>query len=151
MHYRERLWASPGIYLACALIVPAVLLVFVPISWVAGIVVAVALYAACVALLVVTAPVIEVTDDALRAGRARIPLEVLGRAERFTGEEAVLERGQRLDARAWLLIRGWIRPVVKVAVLDPLDPAPYWLLSSRHPGRLAAAINERVPIGPEGD
>lgn len=127
------------------------MLIFAPFSWIVGIISGCVLYAACVALFVATAPLIVVTGDTLRAGRARIPLDALGRAEAFAGEEAVLERGQRLDARAWLLIRGWIKPVVKVAVLDPLDPVPYWLLSTRNPRRLSAAINENVDIGPEGD
>jgi len=134
-------------YLVWALIVPATLLVLAPLSWVAGIVAGGLLYAACVAILVASAATIEVSDDTLRAGRARIPLAMLGMAEKFTGDEAVLERGQRLDARAWLLIRGWIKPVVKIPVLDPADPAPYWLLSTRRPAGLLKAINERVSEG----
>jgi hypothetical protein len=46
-----------------------------------------------------------------------------------------------LDVRAWLLIRGWIQPLVRVPIIDENDPAPYWLISSRHPQKLAAAIN----------
>ena len=29
---------------------------------------------------------------------------------------------------------------VRVEITDPADPAPYWLLSTRHPDRLARAI-----------
>jgi hypothetical protein len=56
-----------------------------------------------------------------------------------------LERGQRLDARAWLLIRGWISPVVKIEVLDAADPAPYWLVSTRKPDAVIDAINRARP------
>jgi hypothetical protein len=31
---------------------------------------------------------------------------------------------------------------VRVPILDPADPAPYWVLSTRHPERLAAALEE---------
>jgi hypothetical protein len=45
-----------------------------------------------------------------------------------------------LDARAWLCIRGWIDPVVRVQVTDPSDPAPYWVVSTRNPDQLVAAL-----------
>ena len=51
-----------------------------------------------------------------------------------------MQRGQLLDARAYLLIRGWVDPVLRVEVVDSDDPTPYWLLSTRHPESIAAAI-----------
>lgn len=141
--YRERLWSSPWTFVSTALIIPAVLLVFIPISLVAGAVIAIVLYGGCVVTLVVSAPVVTVTVDELRAGRAHISRQLLGTAHVFTGDEAFIERGQRLDARAWLLLKGSIRSVVKVPLADANDPAPYWLISSRRPDALAAAINAR--------
>ncbi|MBC7723216.1 MAG: DUF3093 domain-containing protein [Burkholderiaceae bacterium] len=138
--YRERLWPSLWVFIATALVMPASLLVFLPINTLVGYIVAVALYAACVGLLVATSPSIAVTGTHVIAGRARLPLAFAGVAEAFTGEQATLERGQRLDARAWLVIRGWISPVVKVPVTDPADPAPYWLISTRKPDEFAGAI-----------
>jgi hypothetical protein len=85
--------------------------------------------------------VVEVTASEFRAGRARLPVEIVGSATAFRGSEAQLERGQRLDARAWLLIRGWISPVVKIQVLDESDPAPYWLVSTRAPDAVVAALS----------
>jgi hypothetical protein len=29
---------------------------------------------------------------------------------------------------------------VRVDIADPADPAPYWLLATRHPDRLVAAL-----------
>ena len=49
------------------------------------------------------------------------------------------ERGPSLDARAWLSIRGWVDPVVKVTLADEKDPTPYWLVSTRRPEDLKAA------------
>jgi hypothetical protein len=138
--YRERLWPAPWLFLATALVIPASLLVFLPINQTAGIVTAIALYAGCVVLLLVAAPSITVTETALVAGKARLPLEAVGQVKGFSRDEARLERGQRLDARAWLMIRGWIDPVVRVEVLDERDPTPYWLLSTRHPRELAEAL-----------
>ncbi|MEO7349711.1 MAG: DUF3093 domain-containing protein [Terrimesophilobacter sp.] len=138
--YRERLWASPWLYLSTALVIPASLLVFWPINFTAGVIVAIVLYAACVTLIMLSSPSVIVTEKDLIAGGARMPRELTGKVECFREPESTLERGQRLDARAWLLIRGWIAPVVKIENLDPKDPTPYWLVSSRHPERLEAAL-----------
>jgi hypothetical protein len=81
-----------------------------------------------------------VTDAHVIAGKARLPIELVGTVTSAAGEDARLERGQRLDSRAYLVIRGWIDPVVHVELLDPNDPAPYWLVSTRHPDRVIAAI-----------
>jgi len=140
--YRERLWPAPWLFLATALVIPASLLVFVPIDIVVGAIVAVVLYAGCCAGLLLGAPLIEVTESHFVAGKARLPLSAVGNAEAFVAEEATLERGQRLDARAWLVLRGWIAPVVKVEVTDAQDPTPYWLVSSRHPERIVKALAE---------
>jgi hypothetical protein len=138
--YEERLWPAPWLFVATALVIPASLLVFLPISALAGVVVAVVLYAGVVATLVLTSPVLEVVDGRLRAGRASIDVDQLGEPEGFRGAEATAERGTRLHARAYLVIRGWVDPVVRIPLLDASDPAPYWLVSTRSPERLIAAI-----------
>ena len=150
--YRERLWATPWLFISTILIVPAVMLVFAPINFAVGVVLAIVFYAAIVIALLASAPVIRVTAAELLAGHARIPLEFIAEPVAFRGEEATLERGQRLDARAWLLIRGWIKPVVKVPVLDVDDPAPYWLISTRNPDQLVRVLDEaRRSSSPLGD
>lgn len=142
--YRERLWAAPWLFVATALVIPASIIVFAPINMLTGIICAVVLYAGCVIGLILGSPTIELTDEALTAGRAHIERRYLGMAEAFEGTEATLQRGRLLDARAWLLIRGWASGVVRVPILDDDDPAPYWLLSSRHPSDLARALNDRA-------
>lgn len=140
MSYRERLWPAPWIFLATALVIPASLLVFLPISTLAGAIVAVGLYGAIVATLLVTTPTVELDGGELRAGRARLPLAVVSGATAARGADAVRERGTGLHADAWLLIRGWIPDVVRVELDDPADPTPYWLISSRRAEALAEAI-----------
>ena len=139
-HYRERLWPAPWLFISTALVIPASLLVFLPINTTVGIVVAIVLYLGCAGLLLLGSPVVEVTETHFVAGRARLPLALLGPVEGFSGDAARLERGQRLDARAYLVIRGWIDPVVKVGVDDDADPAPYWLVSTRNPSSLTEAL-----------
>jgi hypothetical protein len=140
--YRERLWATPWLFISTLLVIPAVMLVFAPINFAIGVVLAIGIYVAFAIFLVVTAPVIRVTKDELIAGPARIPLGLTGEPVSFRGDDATLERGRHLDARAWLLIRGWIKPVVKVPLLDLDDPSPYWLLSTRNPDQLVRVLEE---------
>ncbi|HEV7812665.1 MAG TPA: DUF3093 domain-containing protein, partial [Leifsonia sp.] len=119
---------------------PASLLVFLPINALAGVVTALVLYGGSVTLLIATSPVIAVTDTQIVAGRARLPIQYAGEPETFRGAEATIVRGPELDARAWLVIRGWVSPVVRIPVTDPDDPAPYWIVSSRRPEAVSAAI-----------
>jgi DUF3093 family protein len=140
-HYRERLWPAPWVFIATALVIPASLLVFLPISLPAGVAVALGLYAAIVIVLLATTATVEVTPTTLRAGRAHIERRFIAAAEAHEGAEATAERGVRLDARAWLLVRGWIPGLVRVDISDPDDPTPYWLVATRTPSRLAAALN----------
>src|SRR6187431_2355307 len=104
MRYRERLWPSWWVFLATALVIPASLLVFLPISQIAGYISAVVLYAAIIVVLLATSPVIEVTDGVLRVGRARIERSFIGAVTAHEKADAVAERGTRLDARAYLVL-----------------------------------------------
>lgn len=149
--YRERLWPAPWILIATALVIPASLLVLAPISVPVGAITGVVLYAGCVALFIYGAPILAVSATTLNAGRASIAVDHIGEVMPFDGEEASLERGQRLNARAFLVIRGGIRGVVRVQIMDPDDPTPYWLISTRHPTKLAAAIvRSQRPDVPSG-
>jgi len=86
------------------------------------------------------APRVEVADGWLRAGRARIAGEFLGEVEPLDAVETRRVAGRDADVRAYLLLRPYLKRTVKVRVHDERDPAPYWLLSTRDPENLAAAI-----------
>lgn len=83
---------------------------------------------------------VAVDDDAFRAGRATLPWWAVGAVESLTPQRARHARGPGADPRAFMLVRGYVGPMVRVAVDDPADPVPYWLVSTRHPDRLAAAM-----------
>ncbi|TLM86665.1 DUF3093 domain-containing protein [Pseudarthrobacter sp. NamE2] len=138
--YREKLWPNAWIWIIAAGISGAGILVFAPISAAAGFTAAAVLFAIIAVLLVLSTPGIVVTQDSLTIGRATIERRFLGAVEQFRGEEATAERGTRLNGLAYLCIRGWIDPVVKIEITDPADRTPYWLASTRHPDKLAAAL-----------
>jgi len=138
--YRERLSPSLWALVAAAVCGPMAALVFAPIDTTLALVVGAVVGVAFVALLVAGSPTIEVRDGMLRAGRARIAADLLGDPRIVTGDDARIARGQELDPRAWHVIRGGIDGVAIFPVLDADDPTPVWVLSSRTPDRLAAAV-----------
>ena len=50
--------------------------------------------------------------------------------------------GPGADPRAFLFTRPFLSSVVRVDLRDPADPHPYWLVSTRRPRQLAAALEE---------
>ncbi|MDT0201382.1 DUF3093 domain-containing protein [Nocardioides sp. AE5] len=83
---------------------------------------------------------VAVEDGELRAGKAHIPVALIGEVEALDKERTHLVAGREADARAYLLMRPYLKRSVKVTINDERDPTPYWLISTRHPKRLAAAI-----------
>lgn len=94
---------------------------------------------------------VEVGDTHLLAGRARIPLSLLARPHALDATQTRERIGPSADARAYLLVRPYVAESVVVDVTDPRDPAPYWLVSTRHPAALSAALSARVPTEPGDD
>jgi len=115
-------------------------LVLTPIDTTVALAVGAAIGVIAIALLVWASPVVRVADGRIFAGRAWIEARYLGGPVGLTGEDARFARGPGLDATAWHVIRGGIDGVVVVPVIDPDDPARAWVISSRTPDRLAAAI-----------
>ena len=44
------------------------------------------------------------------------------------------------DPLAFVVQRPWVPGAVQIVLDDPADPTPFWVVSSRHPVRLAEAI-----------
>jgi hypothetical protein len=86
------------------------------------------------------APRVDVEGGWLRAGRARISGEFLAGAEPLDADATRRVAGPEADARAYLLLRPYLKRAVRVTVRDERDPTPYWLVSTRDPEHLAAAI-----------
>ncbi|GAA5098935.1 DUF3093 domain-containing protein [Microbacterium yannicii] len=139
-HYRERLGPSLWILVAAALVAPMAALVISPIDRTIALVVGAAIGVVLIALMIAAAPVVEVRDGELRAGRAHIDVEFLGMPQVHLGDDARHARGAGLDPRSWHLIRGGIDGLVVIPVTDADDPTTAWVISSRTPDRLSAAV-----------
>ncbi|GGD19530.1 DUF3093 domain-containing protein [Nocardioides daphniae] len=83
---------------------------------------------------------VRVSDGTLHAGKAHIALSYVGDVEPLGTDATKLTAGRDADARAFLLLRPYLKRSVKVHLTDPADPTPYWLIHTRHPRELAAAI-----------
>ena len=138
--YRERLGPSLWILVAAAVAAPMAALVLTPIDTTIALVAGVCVGVVLIALMIAAAPVVEVEDGELRAGRAHIGVEFLGAPEVHVGDDARHARGAGLDPRSWHLIRGGIDGVVVIPVTDEDDPTTAWVISSRTPDRLSAAV-----------
>lgn len=138
--HRERLWPSPWLLIALLLLLPAVTMVVIPINASVAVPTAVAVYLVITGTLTLMSPVIELSGGELRAGSARIPVSALGEVELLG--DAALRRvlGPEADARAYLVVRGYIHRGLRIEIVDAEDPTPYWLLTSRRPQTLATAI-----------
>lgn len=137
--YTEKLRPAWWMVVATGLFLPATTLIFLPLSIPLGLGVGAALWSGSLGLLWVLSPTISTDGQAIRAGRAQIERKFVTGVEAFRGEDARQQRGPKLDARAWLVIRPWVDPVVKITIGDPADPTPYWIVSSRKPEQFIAA------------
>lgn len=90
--------------------------------------------------------VIEVSDGVLRAGGETVPLADIGEVRPLDENQARALRGPRADPRAFVLIRPYLRYAVFAELTGPAAAVPYWLIATRHPAELAAAIESSRPV-----
>jgi hypothetical protein len=130
--------------------------------------IAVAIYVVLVGLVAAllwswSRPTVLVSEGELRAGPACLPLAAVGEVTALDEAQTRLLRGPRGDPAAYLLLRPYLRRAVYVEVARagaetrahrrlrgfrlraemarPDADVPYWLVGTRHPAELVAAIN----------
>jgi hypothetical protein len=83
---------------------------------------------------------VRVHQGELLVDDARLPVEFVADAIALAaaGRREVL--GVGADPLAFVVQRPWVGGAVQVVLDDPADSTPYWVVSSRHPVRLAEAI-----------
>jgi len=144
--YLERLWPAWWLWLLAAgwaLTLAAAIEVVTSLAvgaTVFGFVMAVCAYA-----LWRGAWTIRADSTGLRVGPVWLPVQFVGPATALDPDDTRHLRGVGADARAFTVLRGWIPTAVTVSVLDARDPTPYWLVSTRRPQQLAAALAQIAP------
>jgi hypothetical protein len=90
---------------------------------------------------------IEVTGPVLRAGRATVPLGDAAEVMALDERQSALLRGPKADPAAYILLRPYLKRAVYVGLADQADGVPYWLIATRHPEELAAAVERAREAG----
>ena len=95
---------------------------------------------------------VTVRGGEIAACGARIEVEYCGPAQALDASQTAAVRGRDADARAYLALRPYIATSVRLEIADERDPTPYWLISTRNPDRLVAAIDSaRASSGASGE
>ena len=87
---------------------------------------------------------VRLADGVLHVPGARVPVDVLGAVRPLSVEQTRRLRGPTADLRAHVATRSWLRRAVQVHLDDPDDDTPYWLVGTRRPEELAAAIGSAL-------
>lgn len=140
--YQERALPSLGFYAATLFIPVALFLIALPFSEVVGLIVAAISILTIIFLSWFLAPLITLTSEYLSVGKVIIERKFLGAAKEVSGKDAFLERGPRMDTRAFTRFQIGVKSLVKIELVDPQDPTPYWLIATRNPEVLAGLINK---------
>jgi hypothetical protein len=83
---------------------------------------------------------IEVTSTELKAGGDTLALSEADEVMALDEKQAAALRGPKADPSAHILLRPYLKRAVYIALADPAEGVPYWLVATRHPEELAAAI-----------
>ena len=156
MHdYRERLrvplaWWLLGV--PTVLILGATLYAGLAEPW--PVIIMAGLAVGCAAFLIALGlATVEIRNGTLRAGNAVLPLTAVSEVVSLDEKQTMRLRGPRADPAAHLYSRPYLKQSVYLAVAashPAAGSAPYWLIGTRHPAELAAAIERcRVQVGHE--
>lgn len=91
---------------------------------------------------------VDVADGELRAGKAQLPLAQAGEVAVLDEGQTRLLRGPRADPRAVVFTRPYLKRAVYIEISPSGQEVPYWLVGSRNPEALAAAIGKSRAGGP---
>lgn len=138
--YRERVLPSKATFSLCVLLAIFLYGVCLPLNELVGIVFGLFGGFALGLILYLKAPVISVTANELKVGRASISRDFLGLITEIPAAQAFKARGQELDARAFTSFQASVPGMLRIEITDPRDSTPYWLFSTRRASELSETL-----------
>jgi len=96
--------------------------------------------------IVVNTPLIQIDELNFRVGRARLPLQFVGKIQKLDNQQSRRARSTDANSNAHFQLRGGIKNTVIVEVTDPQDPHPYWQVSTRKPDELIVALQNATQV-----
>jgi hypothetical protein len=144
--YRERLWVPVGWWVLGTLFSLSMLVaVLFYLGPVVALITFVVLQGIIVAGFISYGRLrVSVAAERLWVGPANIEWRYVAAARALDEVQSRQRRGPQSDARAFMMLRPYLTRTVEITIDDADDPTPYWLVASRHPQRLAAAVNARI-------
>jgi hypothetical protein len=140
--YQERLWPSVGQWTFVFIMTASLGIAYGRAYGIdLGVIVGVAATILVTIGLIVNTPLIQVDELVFRVGRARLPLQYVGKIQKLDEEQSRRARSTDANSNAHFQLRGGIKNTVIVEVTDPQDPHPYWQVSSRNPDALISALS----------
>jgi hypothetical protein len=148
-------------------------------GWIAWVPFAIVLPAGLLVVWRLSSGSISVDGGVVRAGGRSVPVTEVEQAIDLNATELRRLVGRHSDPLAFTYIRSWVGPGVQLVLRPPADrrqagtrlagpgsgepaepeqqdpqpaeylPEPYWVLSSRHPDRLVAAVQAARAAGPQ--
>ncbi len=85
---------------------------------------------------------ITLDGEELRIDRAHIDIKYLGSVTVLDSPAMRLLRTRDADPAAYLAIKFWMPKGIKITVVDPRDPTPYWLITSKRGEEIAALLDK---------
>jgi hypothetical protein len=140
--FRERLNVPFGWWVLATLFALSLLLalgLYVGPVW--GVAVAAASLLVAAGIFASAAVTVTVDATEIRVGRAIIEHRYIAAAQALDAAATRRRSGVEADARAHLVLRPYVLTAVEITLADPADPVPYWLISSRRPAELVAALD----------
>lgn len=129
--------------MAIIALLPAITLISEPFDYRIGLALGTLLVVGIWTTLFLFAPIVQVTKSEFSAGQAVIDRKFIGEVEIIDKDRIFHERGPGLNPAAFRLFQGTVQQGVKVEILDPQDPTPYWLISTRKPSELKRALENK--------
>lgn len=144
--FRERLLPGPTWWLVVAALVAMIAIAYgAALGTTIGMVVAVGVSVISVVGFVRASPHIEVSATSLRCGRAELPRQDIDDVRLVDRSElTTIRRGQDpcVGDRAYQVLPAWLgRSAVLVSLRGGQDPHTAWLIGTRRPQELAAALS----------
>ncbi len=90
---------------------------------------------------------IRLADGVLHVPGARIPVTALGTVTPLDATGVRRWLGPLAQRGAFVALRPWLQSGVRLELADPADDTPYWLIGTRRPAALVAAL-ERARVSP---
>ena len=147
--YRERLYTPWWWYiaaLAVAVLLGSEVAVAIPTPW-SWIVIGLLVLVSVGAVWRFSSGIVTVTGTDLTVAESTLRLVDVQRAIRLSPNELRKLVGRHSDPTALVFVRSWIGPGLQLVLrdtqhggVDSGDRVPYWVVSTRHPDRLLAAL-----------